>query len=307
MTLALNVLCRALFAPETGQKRPLVGAIMKREEAYILEWVAWYRLHGFDVMIADNCTDGPQTKLLRQLAALGEIHYVDVRDQTYDQQAFAYRQIVYRAVEMGYEILGFLDADEFFEPLNDLRFSGAAFVTETLKDKSLHAIAYRWATFGHDGQVEQTDALVLERFTRHGPSDHRTNQHVKSFGRLKPLLWENLFKINRIISNPHTFKLKARHYLSDGVRGKKQEMDQTPAAYTDAWVRHYAIKSHAEFSQKRLKGRAVVKENVTPKDAAYLRDYDLNDLPAPLDETVLRTLHAAILRLKDRLKDQAEA
>src|SRR3954469_22137355 len=94
-----------------------VGAVMKGEQPYITEWVAWHRWLGFDIVIADNGGGDDQTALLLKLEALGEITRIDVRHITWAPQMLAYHAIFRRARRAGVRHLGFLDADEFFEPL----------------------------------------------------------------------------------------------------------------------------------------------------------------------------------------------
>ena len=94
-----------------------IAAVMKQEQPYIVEWVAWHRLLGFDIMIADNGGNDGQSELLLNLANAGLISYIDARMFTRAPQVLAYYAMFRLARRTGVRYVGFLDADEFFEPL----------------------------------------------------------------------------------------------------------------------------------------------------------------------------------------------
>jgi len=49
--------------------RVAIGAIMKQEAPYILEWVAYHKALGFELIIADNGGADDTTKILTALDA----------------------------------------------------------------------------------------------------------------------------------------------------------------------------------------------------------------------------------------------
>lgn len=61
-----------MFADMSGQvEKFLVFAAMRNEGPFIVEWVSWYRMLGFEVLIGINdCTDHSPA-LLERLAAEG--------------------------------------------------------------------------------------------------------------------------------------------------------------------------------------------------------------------------------------------
>lgn len=59
------------------KKKLCIGAIFKNEYPYILEWIAWHKLCGFDkIIIADNDSDDGTRELLQALDDLGEINLI---------------------------------------------------------------------------------------------------------------------------------------------------------------------------------------------------------------------------------------
>lgn len=266
---------------------PVIGAIMKMEERYILEWVAWHKLHGFDIIIADNCNGGPQTELLQKLERDGSISLIDFRHRTSQPQMPAYCRIYWRSLALGYRYIGFLDADEFFEPLEAPPWSGASVVRSHLK--RYLAVRYRWALFGSDGALTYDSELVVKRFEKRGLPDHQTNRTAKSFFRTYAVLYSAIRNPTRFLTQPHSPPISSKRTMLDGKSAR-----DVSAKWVGGRIRHYAVKSREELLSKLEKrGDAF---SVSARDAGeYAADVDLNDEFDPLTDSTISDLRRKIL------------
>ena len=70
----------------TADQRLLVATGMRNEGPFIVEWVCWYRMLGFDLLVATNdCTDH-STNLLNAFAAAGWLTHVPHKPREGHQQ-----------------------------------------------------------------------------------------------------------------------------------------------------------------------------------------------------------------------------
>lgn len=281
-----------------SNSRPVICAIMKLESPYILEWVAWHRLQGFDIIIADNCTEGMQTRILKKLENFGLIHYMYYGDVKVCPQMKSYHAMFWKAFSLGYKYIGFLDADEFFEPISEDFFCGAKVVRDSLKKPFVWAVSYRWAVFGSNNLVNYSDELVLERFARRGKSECECSQAVKSFARISAVLMKIFFSsVHKAMSSPHVFRLWKFAYSHDGVRNKIRDDHATPHNWNNARIRHYAVKSWEEFLiKKNQRGDSFAKNG--KKNIAYWDMYNKNDEYDPIDINLLSEVKDELNRMR---------
>lgn len=283
------------------KKTPLLCAIMKLEAPYVLEWVAWHKLQGFDIMIADNCTEGRQTELLRKMRDAGLIYYKDCRDVLRRPQMPAYRDMFRRAFKLGYKYIGFLDGDEFFEPLKGDRWDGANLVAKKLQKPFIWAVSYRWAVFGSNDLKCRKNNLVMEDFTRCAESGYCKNQAVKSFARVSALLLkEAVSDITKVIYTPHVFRLWSFVYCLDGERFKVRKDDASPQRWNEARVRHYAVKSEEEYQVKKSRRGGAF--STWDRFDNYWESYNINTEDSPLPPEMLQKLKLEIENIKEKIQ-----
>lgn len=278
---------------------PLVGAIMKLEAPYVVEWVAWHRMQGFDLMIADNCREGAQTALLRKLARHSLIHYVDARHASVPPQMRVYKTIFFNALRLGYRYLGYLDADEFFEPLGKNRFDGAALVRAVLDQPGISTCVFQWAIFGSAGLTHQSHEPVVERFPLRGEFSTEMNRHEKSFARVSGVLRRYIlggFRFKRAMKYPHLFRFNRKQIYHD-VAPELIRDQVAGASWRSARIRHYAVKSLEEFEIKsRLRKDAFYPERT--RGRAYWESFDKNDVEDRFPADVCRDLRAEMNRIQ---------
>ena len=90
-----------------------IGAIFRDEYEYIIEWLAWHQIAGFDTFyIADNASSDGSTALLEALSDLGFISLIYQPVIEKRVQILAYNRVIEMAMGRVESIL-FIDADEF--------------------------------------------------------------------------------------------------------------------------------------------------------------------------------------------------
>lgn len=149
-----------------------VFACMRNEGPFLLEWVAYHRVIGFDeVLVATNdCTDGSD-HLLDALAAGGAvIHLPHVPPAGSTPQDSGMRRAMTHLREAPPDWLLHIDADEFL----NLR-PGAALPDLLALGAQAHVIALPWRAFGDSGH-DRWPGATLPHFTRceAGPSPETT-------------------------------------------------------------------------------------------------------------------------------------
>jgi len=282
-----------------------VAAVMKQERPYIIEWVAWHRLLGFEIMIADNGGSDGQTELLRRLESAGLISYLDVRHFRRAPQTLAYYAMFRRALRARIAYLGLLDADEFFEPLSMEIEQGAgdALIRRLFQNTRACILAFNWMNFGSSHLREAGAEPVLQRFTRSAPEDFLPNHHFKSFYDVQQcaqLLGSGMF--SRLVLNAHGASAAASHYSQDGfdMNFHRYGFGLTErVSWKNARIRHYTVKSLAEYRDlKAARGRASMRR-------AYKKDFfaenDRNEMQSPMNTRALALLSEKMREIEDQL------
>lgn len=143
-------------------------AAMRNEGPFILEWLAYHRVIGFDlILIATNdCTDGSDT-LLDALAAAGAVIHLPnpVPPGGNPQAAGIARALDWLASHDAPDWLAHLDSDEFL----NIRASDGLVATLTAAAGNAHAIALAWRPFGHNG-ADDWPGATLPHFTACDPA-----------------------------------------------------------------------------------------------------------------------------------------
>ena len=235
---------------DTSHARPdvTVCLIAKNEKPYLVEWLAWYRMLGFDriVIYDNNSTDGSGA-LLEALAAAGKVDYRTWElGRTESPMLTAY----YDALgQLDTEWVLFADIDEFLILHNHER------VTEflaTFADPGIAYVGVNWRLFG-DGFNSGWEPLpVVRRFIMASQPDFAANGHFKSFTRTASI---------RRILNRHVCDVDGRSVHASGeplVRkgyGLSERIDHSVAQ-----INHYYGKTFEEYRKKMARGQAGVGE-----------------------------------------------
>ena len=257
------------------QPKVALCAIMRDEAQYVLEWIAYHRVIGFDpIVIYDNQSTDALPALCRSLAKAGVIAYVPwpdpVDSPVLGPQTYAYQ---HAAAHLDADWLCCLDADEF------LVLESARTVQELIAAAGQAAvpIALSWRNFGSGGAIQKEPGLVIERFVRCGMPGSIGNDHIKTLGPMSAIRAGASVHI-------HGWPLAEGQTYVDAVGQPVEIADSTwlrPPRWTGAWINHYIVKSLEEFRRKAARGRATLANGHSEKYGrtyeSYFVHYDQND------------------------------
>jgi hypothetical protein len=227
-----------------------IGAILKHEERFVEEWLAYHRLLGVEhFFLYDNDPDLP----LRQQVA-SHLHYVTVFDWLEqhnnlpgrNKQTKAYENAVRQAKD--FEWISFIDVDEFIVLRKDTnlrqfleRFPQAG------------AISLNWHYFGHNGYYNDPEGLVIESLTRRRA---QVGRMPKSINRISAI---------RSIQSAHYCKL-ARSAAWVDANGRPYQERDYPGKTELAHVNHYACRSFTNWMSKVQRGEAAFEPGNFPAE-----------------------------------------
>jgi hypothetical protein len=145
----------------------LIVTAMKNEAPYLLEWVAYHRLIGFDrfLVYSNDCADGTDV-LLDRLDALGLVtHERNDRIDRKGVQWTALDRATSHPLTQAAAWVLVADCDEFV----NVR-AGAGHLDDLLAAvPEADAVALTWRLFGSNGVVGIEDRPVIAQFTRAAP------------------------------------------------------------------------------------------------------------------------------------------
>lgn len=277
--------------------RLAIGAIVKNEAPYVLEWVAYHRVLGVDrFFIADNGSDDGTTQLLAALHAIGIVdHFAFPGTAGRPPQLPAYAQIMARYREQA-DWIAFIDADEFIVPTDEARSVLPYF---SALGSSVGAVVLNWAIYGSSFHKEPSEGLVIERFTRRARKDHSTNLHYKTIVRTEAF--------RGVGSNPHLFRIRDGSWTiqADGFEVAEHPQKGPGLSERLVWtplrINHYVVKSRAEFDCKKApRGRATM-TNVF-RDDRFFRGHDRNEVVEPMAGWLVDATKALVADIKMRLR-----
>jgi len=269
-------------------KSATICAIMKDEGPYIIEWIAFHKTLGFDVIkIYDNETCDGSQDILHALSRMGEIHYVFWPDKLgQSPQTSAYADAMKFITT---EWVCFIDADEF---INLHRHNTISDFISSFAP-SVSAIALNWRIFGSAGLDEPGSGLVIERFTRASDISFHTNRHIKTIAKYSAIKEMHI----------HRCFLHSGNYVN--VSGEPIEiikMGFSPNVnFSSAQVNHYVVKSKSEYLLKKKRGNVnrapESNEKYSKITEEFFKYHDRNEI---YDGSILR-FRSMVLTEMDRL------
>lgn len=287
-----------------------ICAIMKYEGPYIVEWAAYYDLMGFRMIVADNGGNDDTTKILSALDAAGIIDRIDFRWCTQSPQFPAYRALVRAAKKLDYDIIGFLDADEFFTrelPITRLAPDvGAAYIRELFEARNANQISFNWTCFGSRSEIEDRSRPVLERFEHHSDHTDQWNLWAKSFVRTDKLMrTRDILGIGPNIDSPHFFPVKRGWYFDD--KPAKAYWKAPAVRQTLGRVLHYQNKTWEEYQRKIARGAPSTKAGRNKNNRGYFDAHDYNKARTSVHPDALAALVAHIAVIQGKIAEHEGA
>lgn len=274
-----------------------VAAIFKNEFDYVVEWVAWYLMAGFEkIIVADNFSSDGTTALLEALSDAGFIDIVYQPTVSSRAQIKAYARIV-ESYCSTLDVVLFVDADEFLthESMQD----GAEY--ECLSrlfssDENIGMVGINWRTFGSSGHKKFSNFPVVERFKKClSDSMGGVNQHLKSASRLS---FVKSVDAHSAILNRGSYCHSDGSLIHDFISGDGNLTSaggsRTKSVSTGPLrVNHYVIKSEEEYINKRKRGDAIKGPNHDRgPEYFYRHDFKDSEFEFPKEK---------ILRLKSKI------
>jgi glycosyltransferase involved in cell wall biosynthesis len=285
------------------QSRACIGAIMNLERPYIVEWVAWHRLLGFELVIADHGGDDGQPELLEALAERGFITRIDVRRFKNRPQRTVYGLLFRWARKQGFESIGYLDCDEFFEPMTlASRFegSGPELIDRLFDDTGAAGLAFNWIWFGNSHLTSPASEPVTERFVMAAHENFNTG--VKSFSHIERCHRVFSTRLGReCFIDVHLPALPVERLSHDGgpFRPAGALMAATRlASWRYARIRHYSLKTWEEYQRGKMRRGNAASNSIAMYDRQRFDEANRNEVYAPLPASVLCRLKEEMARIE---------
>jgi len=272
-----------------------IAAIVKNEQPYILEWLAYHMVLGVDdFYIADNVSSDGCSELLYHLDKAAIITRIShPTENEVPPQISAYKKILSMLDKSSW--VAFIDADEFIFP-NDFE-SGFGELIPLLNDENNGAISLNWAVYGSSYSILPENGLVTERFTWRGVEEHPVNKHYKSIVRVGDVLNPG--------ETPHAFKIKSnkKFIMPNGKLQEEKDGISNVVDWSKFRINHYVIKSKAEFlNKKAARGRATTMNKSRNRNIEFFNDHDLNDIQQSMPSWFVRKVRSKIEDIKFKLK-----
>jgi len=239
-------------------RRSAVVTSMRDDGIVLSEWIAHYRALGFEgIFIYSNDNEDGSTELLRHLADLGEITFLENFTSVNHEIKTSEHALQFLIELRDFEWVLFVDSDEFLVP-------AAAFdssvdnildaVGERFPDQPPAAIIYNWKVFVSGAGYARQPGLLLERY-RYSYAE----PHVKTFARLSAVYSMRLNHVPDVKPTGFCVDSALRPINHPGP------ICQKPPEYDGGQINHYWTRSFEEYSLKKARG------DRTPPDAALFR------------------------------------
>lgn len=258
-------------SPPPPPDRHVVFAAMRNEGPFILEWVAWYRMLGFEVLIGHNdCTDR-SPDLLRLLADAGWIETFEHHPKPRQPPKQSAHQSMRRhPLIRSADWLLICDVDEFL-----VLHRGDGTIASYLTDVggAFGGVAFHWRCFGNSGWLRYKDGLVHRQFQRCGAPDNGINAMFKTIFRA-PLRFKRYsdhspWEFDGDWSAPENRIIDAAGRPIERFLSGDQPVRFTAAdeiTHKTAQMNHYVIRSDESFDLKRGRPSAsALKDRYTPQ------------------------------------------
>lgn len=264
--------------------------IAKNEGSYLLEWISYYLVLGFDRIIIYDNESTDNTRQIIQHAQLNDkrisyIFWSDIPDRA--PMIPAYNDAVKRT---NTEWIAFFDIDEFLVLKEDNSIS--EFLLKF--DSSVSAIGINWLIFGSSNQENYRDDLVIQRFKRCSVPEFAPNKHIKTIARTKRI--QHMYI--------HSAKISSGEYVNaEGKNIKIENLGRSDSICENiAQINHYVLKSKEEYKQKKIKGEGSHPPNSPKRSTKFTPEFwDHHDRNECTDNSIDRFIQPTI-EMMEKLK-----
>lgn len=235
--------------------------IVRDEDAYIREWVAFHLAVGADfILILDNGQKSEMPRLLARYIAEGLVEVRKIRPQSKAQREGYNRALRY--LESKTEWVGFIDIDEFVFPVAEKNLKSV------LKDyEDYGGLAVNWVSFGSSGHVAAPIGWVTKNFVERGPLDHIVELPQLAAGP-NPVAGSESYRpinchVKCFVRPSATISFRTAHHFRyrDGQFAVTENFKRIDGPFSDEVsvrrirINHYWSKSLEELRAKLEKGR----------------------------------------------------
>lgn len=245
-------------APLRDRQRTDVTLVscMRNEGLFLVEWVAYHSLMGFEdiVIFTNNCTDGSDL-LLDRLHELGYLTHVRQYPLPGTSPQLNAMEIAFEhPIVKSHEWMLHIDADEFL--YIDTKEGTVGSLIKRVQPADVIALA--WKCFGSGGLTRWSGGSVLETFTySQGKPMRRISFHKSMF---RPKLFE--FATDHMPKMPKRDDVcltnsAGESFVSDTISKRRKSRYKIPFRYTtyqNAAIYHYAVKSDDLYLMKNDRG-----------------------------------------------------
>lgn len=282
----------------------IVLSCMRNEGMFLLEWIAYYRVIGFEkaVIVTNNCTDGTDL-MLDRLEQMGYVRHLrnDWRGSGRPQmESLRMAREDIDDLELAEWCLH-VDSDEFLDVT-----CGEGHVDDLLDlIPPTETVAIAWRPFGNNGHKTWPGGLVTENFTR-ARAEPAWNSCLH-----KALFKARKFNAVSIHMPKHPSHPKVRNHNTRGhaittdslfkpAHERHRKMDRNELTWDNAQINHYAVRSDDTFLMKNDRGAANTLElGKYFMDSIFYTRSNRNDVE---DTSILRMLP----KLRDELEELRE-
>ena len=245
-------------------RRTLVGTL-KDEGPFILEWIAYHKVIGFNhfVIFSNDSTDGTR-QILDCLNDAREIIHIEnsnaLEGEPEDPQNRAYKRAKQRPDVRQSEWVLVTDGDEFLNIQVGNGTLDALFAAMGKTD----VISATWLIHGNSGIETFSDGLIIDQFRQAADTDENKYQRYWGFKSLFRPQGVRKFGVHRpkfaprFLDQPTSIIWRngsgdeiTEHVLKQGWRSQKETV-----GHDLVQMNHYMIKSSESFLMKRLRGTA---------------------------------------------------
>ncbi|SMY06433.1 glycosyltransferase family 2 protein [Flavimaricola marinus] len=281
----------------------LVFAGMRNEGAFLIEWLCWYRMLGFEVLVGINdCTDHSPA-LLRRLQEEGLLSVFEhTPKEGQPPKASAHAAMRRQPQVADTDWLLICDVDEFL-----VLHRGDGTIGSYLDDvgRDFMGMAFHWKCFGNGGWKRYHDGLVHQQFRRCGAGSNKVNamfkmlfKHPLRFKRYSdhsPFQFDGDWHapenrivdcqgrvIERFLTDPHPVRFSTPEQIT----------------HATAQMNHYVIRSDESFDLKRGKPSASANKNRYTEQFYRARNKNgFKDLSALAYQDRFNEIHAEVMAL----------
>ena len=230
-------------------------ATAKDEGPFLLEWVAYHRLAGFDPIIVyqNDSTDGTDA-ILSEMDRLGIISYFDNPAKRGRHQIRAYTRATqlpsYQAADWAMAV----DLDEFFHVK-----CGAGTVQDLIAAvPETDQILVNWRLFGAGGYASLSERLVTERFTRCEPAEDLATgmKAYKTLFRTAPFGRPGVHRVHPKPEMTAPFRIVNGSGLREDAFEVKNHRCTDPGMMQLAQINHYVLRDVSSYLIKATRGSA---------------------------------------------------